>query len=127
MIFIVKNAFKNKKVIIIASILLVVGLVIPFGIFFITSIPQLNVAAMPYNILLWIIAFVYLLVGFVWGDVRVATWRKKNKEWDTKLPEDVNESIWKVRLTFYVPAFIIFATAIVFDIIYMIAGSYPFM
>ena len=122
-----KNAFKNKKVIIIGSILLVLGLGIPFGLFFITSIPQLNVSPTPYNMLLWIFAFVYILVGFIWGDARGASWRKKNKEWDSKLPEDVSNGIWKIRLTFYAPALIIFLVAIVFDIIYMISGSYPFM
>jgi hypothetical protein len=122
-----KNALKNKKVIIIASILLVIGLAIPFGLFFISTIPTLNISLIPYNILLWVFGFVYILIGFVWGDIRVASWRRKNKEWDSELPDDIKEMSWKTRLCFYIPGIAILAVGIIFDIIYMITNSYPFM
>ena len=122
-----KNAFKDKKVIIIALILLVVSLAISFGLFFITASPQLNLSIIPYNYLLWIFGFVFVLIGFIWGDARGATWRRKNKEWDSKLPDDLNTSIWKTRLTFYIPSVSLIAIGVVFEIIYMVSGAYPFM
>lgn len=121
-----KNLFKNKKFIITASILIVVGIGLPFGIFFFSRIPQLNMLTLNYNIFLWIFAFIYLLVGFVWGDVVVARWRKTNQEWDTKLPENIKTNVWKIRMTFYIPALVVFVVAIFFDVFALIAGFYPF-
>ena len=122
-----KNFLKNKNRLIISIILAFLGIGIPFAIYFISIIPQLNIAPLQYSIFLWIFAFVYLLIGFVWGDVVIARWRKVNKEWDTKLPDDVKENVWKIRLTFYLPAALVFLVAIVFDVFAMIAGFYPFM
>lgn len=122
-----KNAFKNKKVIIIALILFVIGLAISFGVFFITDNPKLNLQTIPYNYLLWIFGFVYVLIGFIWGDLRGASWRHKNKEWDTNFPEEVKTNIWKTRLTFYLPGVSLILTGVIFDIIFMASGAYPFM
>lgn len=80
-----------------------------------------------YNIFLWIFAFIYVLIGFVWGDVIIARYRKQNQEWDTKLPENIKKEAWKFRLYFYIPALLIFIAALFFDIFHMIAGFYPFM
>lgn len=122
-----KKFFKDIKLIIVSLVLTLVGLGLSFGLFFISQIPDLNMLTIQYIILLWIFAFVYLLIGFVWGDVIIARWRKANQEWDTKLPEDIEDKAWKARLYFYIPAVIIFVVAIVFDIFKMIAGFYPFM
>lgn len=122
-----RKFFKDIKLIIVSLVLTLVGLGLSFGLFFISQIPDLNMLTIQYIILLWIFAFVYLLIGFVWGDVIIARWRKANQEWDTKLPEDIKDKAWKTRLYFYIPAVIIFVVAIVFDIFKMIAGFYPFM
>lgn len=122
-----KKFFKDIKLIIVSLVLTLVGLGLSFGLFFISQIPNLNMLTIQYIILLWIFAFVYLLIGFVWGDVIIARWRKANQEWDTKLPEDIKDKAWKARLYFYIPAVIIFVVAIVFDVFKMIAGFYPFM
>ncbi len=122
-----KKFFKDIKLIIVSLVLTLVGLGLSFGLFFISRIPDLNMLTIQYIILLWIFAFVYLLIGFVWGDVIIARWRKANQEWDTKLPEDIKDKAWKARLYFYIPAVIIFVVAIFFDIFKMIAGFYPFM
>ena len=126
-ILLMKNALKHKLVYIIGSILLVVGLGVSFGAFLISIIPQLNMTTINYVYLLWIFGVVYLLVGFIWCDIRIANWRRKNKAWDDKVDPKVEESSWKARWTFWLPAFVILAVAVIFDLIAMGMGHYPFM
>ena len=119
-----KNALKKWKVWLFTIIMSVAGVGIPFAVFFITSaIP--NCPVVEYPILLGLFAAIYLLVGFVWGDLYVANWRRKNKNWDDKLPDEIREKAWTRHWPFYLAAATVFLVFISFEIVYWVSGGYP--
>ncbi len=122
--YLMKNALKKWKVWLFTIIMSVAGVGIPFAVFFITSaIPKCP--AVGYPILLGLFAAIYLLVGFVWGDLYVANWRRKNKKWDDKLPEEIREKAWTRHWPFYLAAATVFLVFISFEIVYWVSGGYP--
>ena len=121
-----KNALKNWKIWMFTAIMLVVGVGLPFLILVIT----LNVPDAPafyYPALLGAFAAIYLLVGFIWGDLYVANWRRKNKNWDDKLPDEVREKAWTRHWPFYLAAVTVFLVFISFEIVFWVTGAYPFI
>ena len=121
-----KNALKNWKIWMFTAIMSVVGVGLPFLILVIT----LNVPDAPafyYPALLGAFAAIYLLVGFIWGDLYVANWRRKNKNWDDKLPDEVREKAWTRHWPFYLAAVTVFLVFISFEIVFWVTGSYPFI
>ena len=121
-----KNAIKKWKVWLIAGILSVVGIALPFIILLITlNVPDSSPFMYPY--LLIAFAAIYLLVGFIWGDLHAANYRRKEKNWDGKLPDEVKTSTWSRHLPFYIAAIIVFSVFMVFEIIYWISGGYPWL
>lgn len=123
-----KNAFKSKKVYIIAAILSIVGLIIPFGILFITLIPSLNVSPFSgYPYLLGALMVIYFFIGFIWGDLKDASIRRKEKKWDDKLDENTKTMLWKRRLPFFLSSGVLLIAFIVVDAFYFFTGSFPFL
>lgn len=121
-----KNALKSKKVYIIGFILGFIGIAIPFGILGISLIPSLNLAPFSsYPYLLGALCALYFFIGFIWGDLKDASYRRKNKKWDDKLDSETKTMIWKRRLPFYLGALITFIPFLVIDIIWAITGSIP--
>ena len=121
-----KNALKKPRVWIIAAALSVIGVGVSFLVLVITLNVN-NARPFQYPLMLGVFAATYLLAGFVWGDLFVVHYRRKNKKWDDALPEDIKESAWSRRLPFYFAAATIFAVFMVFEIIYWVVGSYPFL
>ena len=119
-----KNALKKPKVWLFAAIMSVGEIGLSFGIFFLTSAFIDNFTA-EYPILLGLFAAIYLLIGFIWGDLYVANWRRKNKNWYDKLPEDVKTNAWTRHWPFYFAAITVFLVFISFEIVYWISGGYP--
>ena len=119
-----KKSLKNWKIWVIATALAVGGIAISFGVFFITANFVENFTA-EYPILLGLFAAIYLLVGFIWGDLYVANIRRKTKNWDDKLPEDVKIKAWNRHWPFYFAAATVFLVFISFEIVYWISGGYP--
>ncbi len=126
MLLYMKNAIKKFRVWIIAIALTVLGAGVPFLVLLITLNIE-NAAPFQYPLLLGAFAAAYLLVGFVWGDLHVAFYRRKVKNWDGELPPEIKESAWSRRLPFYLAAATIFTIFMVFEIIFWISGKYPFL
>lgn len=122
-----KKALKHTKVYIFAAILFSLGIIVPFGILAITLIPSLNTAPFQYQYLLWIFAAIYFLVGYLWCDLQVAHWRKVNQEWSGPADPLVLEKGWIARWSFWFPAMAIFLVCLVFEIIALVNGGYPFL
>jgi hypothetical protein len=122
-----KEALKHKKVYIIGSILLVIALAVTFVSLGITLIPELNLETIYYPYFLWIFAGIYFLVGFVWCDIRIAHWRRKTQNWDDFVDPEVKEKAWTARWTFWLPALAMLAVALIFEIIALSLGHYPFL
>ncbi len=121
-----KNALKHFKVWLFTAIMSVVGIGVPFLVTFITSeIP--NVPVVQYPVLHGVFGAIYLLVGFIWGDLYVANWRRKTKNWDDKLPDDIKEKAWIRHWPFYLAAATVFLVFISFEIVFWITGGYPFL
>lgn len=121
-----KNAIRKLKVWIIAIILTVIGIGVPFLVLVITLNLE-NTAAFQYPLLLGAFAASYLLFGFIWGDLYIANIRRKEKNWDGPLPQEVKDAGWSRKLPFYLSALTIFIVFMVFEIIFWITGNYPFL
>ena len=121
-----KNALKNYRVYIFGAILTVVGIGVPFLVLVITLNIE-NATPFVYPALLGAFAAFYLLVGFVWGDLHSVAYRRKNKNWDDELPEQIRVESWTRRWPFYLACIVIFVTFMVFEIIFWITGHYPFL
>ena len=119
-----KNALKKWKVWMFTAIMSVGGIGISFSVFFITA-NFANNFTVQYPILLGLFAAIYLLIGFIWGDLYVANWRRKTKNWDEKLPEDIRTNAWTRHWPFYLAAITVFLVFISFEIVYWITGGYP--
>ena len=121
-----KNALKKPRVWIIAAALSIVGAATPFIVLVITlNLPKAS--TFQYPLMLGVFSAVYLLVGFVWGDLHIVSYRRKNKNWDGALPEEIKTSAWSRRWPFYAAAITTFVVLLVFEIIFWATGSYPFL
>ena len=120
-----KKAAKSLKLNIIGAVIGLFGIGIPLGIYGITCIPSLNATPFPYIYLMFALAFLSLLLGFVVSDVQNARWRHKNSEYDTKLPEEIVDKAWSIRYPFYLGFVIIFSACMFFEIWFWISGEYP--
>ena len=121
-----KNALKKVRVWIIGAALTVIGVATPFIVLVITlNLPDSY--PFQYPLLLGAFAAIYLLVGFVWGDLYTANYRRKTKNWDGKLEEETKTTAWSRRWPFYIASAICFTVFMVFEIIFWISGSYPFL
>ena len=121
-----KNALKNKKVYIFGAILTAVGLAVPFVGLVITLNVE-NATPFPYPAILGAFAAAYVLIGFVWGDLHSVFYRRKNKNWDGELPPEIKTESWVRSLPFYLACIIIFSVFMVFEIIFWVTESYPFL
>ena len=121
-----KNALKKKKVWIIAAILATVAIGLPFLILVITlNIPKAR--PFQYPILHGAFFAVYILVGFVWSDLHTVAYRRKTKNWDGEVPEEIKTESWSRGLPFYLAAIATIVVFLVFEIIYWTTKSYPFL
>ena len=121
-----KNALKNKKVILFTAILSVVAIGVPFLVLVITLNID-NASPFYYPAMLGAMAASYLLIGYVWGDLHGVFYRRKNKEWDTPLPEEIKTECWVRRWPFFLACILTFVVFMVFEIIFWATGSYPFL
>lgn len=103
-----------------------VGLAVPFVGLVITLNVE-NAAPFPYPAILGAFAAAYVLIGFVWGDLHSVFYRRKNKNWDGELPPEIKTESWVRSLPFYLACIIIFSVFMVFEIIFWVTGSYPFL
>jgi len=105
--------------------MILVGLGVPFGIYGITCIPSLNLDPFPYPWLLWAITAIYFLLGFIIADIQVARHRRKTKNFDGKIEEDVRDKAWSIRFPFFFASAVLLTVGSVFEIWAFVAGSYP--
>lgn len=121
-----KKAFKNKKNYIFATILTFIGF-LPIIIEAILNIPALNSGnGETYVYATGLLAALYFMIGFIWADLYSANIRRKTKNWDGKLEEDVLIATWNRRIPWWIAAIITLVLLIVLSIIYAVTGHYPF-
>ncbi|MDY0346008.1 MAG: hypothetical protein WCR77_00650 [Bacilli bacterium] len=98
-----KKALHNWLTYVIGGALLLVAV----GIAIIPDIVDNYVATMEEWHAHYIFLFIgvaYIFVGFVWQDLLKAHHRRKTKNWDGPLSEDISNSAWAVSLPFYLAA-----------------------
>ena len=118
-----KDAFKNKKVYIVAAIALVVAALV-VTIWDIIALNSDNGFLQP-EMVVWAFAIIYVLIGYVAGDMVVVRYRRKEGQYDGKVPDEIRINAWIKRLEFFIPAILLFIAAITFDIIAVTTGTYP--
>ena len=120
-----KKAMKSLKLNLLGVGIGTLGFLIPFGIYGITMIPSLNANPFPFLWLVGVLMILFVLLGFIISDIQIARWRRKNKEWDTILPEEIKDKAWRIRYPFYLAALILLVIFLFFEIWYWISGTYP--
>ncbi|HPK67936.1 MAG TPA: hypothetical protein PLL42_04135 [Bacilli bacterium] len=63
------------------------------------------------------IGIALIFVGFVWQDLLKAQHRRKTKNWDGPLSEDVTNGAWAVSLPFYLAAVLSIIGGIIFTFV----------
>ncbi len=122
-----KEALKNKRIYIGAAILSVIGLGIPALFIGLSYVPSLDIGAAFYPYLLGIFAVGYFFIGYLWGDIKSAKYRKDQKNWDGELPEEEKTLLWSRRLPWFFAAAVVLIAFIVIEICYPFMGHYPFL
>ena len=121
-----KNSLKKKRIYIVAAALTVFGVGLPFLILVIT----LNIddaSPFQYPALLGAFAAIYLLGGYVWGDLHTVAYRRKTKNWDGELPENIKTESWTRRWPFFLAAIAVLVAFLVVEIIFWTTGHYPYL
>lgn len=122
-----KSAFKSVKTYVISSILLAISLGIIFGQYFIILYYFPEVNPWNYSYMLMGFGFLFILIGYVGGEIITGKYRHKTKKWNDKLPEDVSIRAWKFRLPFFIPSLILLIFAAIIEIIALnMGGNLPF-
>ena len=121
-----KKSLRDKKVWIIGAILSVIGIGVPFLVLVITLNVE-NASPFHYPAMLGAFFAIYILVGFIWGDLHTVGFRRKTKNWDGELPESVKVESWARRWPFYFAAILVFVVFMIFEIMYWVNGVYPFL
>ena len=104
----------------------VIGIGLPFLILVIT----LNIddaSPFQYPALLGAFAAVYLLIGYVWGDLHTVGYRRSEKNWDGELPEEIKIESWKRRWPFFLAALAVLVVFLIVEIIFWTTGHYPYL
>ena len=121
-----KKAFKNKMNYIFGGILSFIGF-LPFIIESILNIPAFNSGGGEWYVYATgLIATLYFLVGFIWGDLYSANIRRKTKNWDGPLPDDISTSAWNRRLPWWMATVLVVILLIVISLIFTFTGHYPY-
>lgn len=63
------------------------------------------------------IGIVYIFIGFVWQDLLKAHHRRKTKNWDGPLPEEIANSAWARCAPFYAAAILSIIAGIIFTFV----------
>ena len=124
--YLMKKALKNFKVWLFTAIMSIVGIGVPFLVLVITLNVD-NATPFVYPLLHGAFAAIYLLIGYIWGDLHTVIYRRKNKNWDDELPEEIKVSAWVRRWPFFLAAASVFLVFISFEIAHLIMGGYPFI
>ena len=119
-----KNSLKNYIVWLIAIGLSIISIGVPYLVLYLT---YKNPQPFVYPLLHLAIAGVYILAGFISGDVVIISWRQKNKNWNDDLPPEIKQKAWNIRMPFYISAAFTFTVFLVSQAYYLIIGHYPFI
>lgn len=119
-----KNSLKNYIVWLIAIALAVVSIGVPYLIMIWS---RKSADPFIYPLLHLAIAGVYVLAGFISGDVIVISFRHKAKDWNNDLPIEVKQKAWNIRMPFYIAAALTFLVFLFSQAFYLIIGHYPFL
>ena len=121
-----RNALKLKRTYIVAAILAVIGLGIPYGIFGITLLPSVDASPFEYEYLLLIFLVVYILAGYVTWDMTRVRWRRKNKVWDGPIDPEIVDKSWGSSMFFFLASIILLIVVAINEIYALANGVYPF-
>lgn len=101
-----KKAFTNWKNYLIALILVIIALLFAF-------IPAYAVRYSWFGVVNWdwipeypilFCAALFVLIGFVWQDLHKANYRRKVKNWDKELPQNIKDEGWARCCALFVAA-----------------------
>lgn len=101
-----KKAFKNFWCYINGFILYLIPMAIAFipRLLVFYAVSDINWPSSYPSYVLLFSAFAYLLIGFIWQDLKRARERHKTKNWDKALPEEFLYKCWRIFAPFIIAA-----------------------
>ena len=118
-----KKALKDFRTYLFGSFLAVISIGLPYLLFFVIKEKE----PFQYPLLHVAIAAFYFLVGFIYADIYLIIYRKKNDAWNEEIPQEKKDSAWLRRMPFYFAAILTIIVFLVSQVFSWITGSYPFM
>lgn len=118
-----KKALKDFRTYLFAIALSVLSIGLPYLLFFLVREKE----PFQYPLLHVAIAATYFLIGFIYADIYIIIYRKKNDAWNDELPQEKKDSAWMRRMPFYMAAILTITVFLVSQVICWITGSYPLM
>jgi hypothetical protein len=120
-----KEELKKLSTWITIIILVATGLIVSFGLYFITAYTNLFgsfVVSMPYGVEIVLIVFIllYFAYGFITTDFREARIRYKDKNWNGELEEKEVRRKNRFRTSPWMSALILFIVVVILEIVYLI-------
>lgn len=119
------KSLKKTKIIVFSVILAITSIGISFLVFGISI--WLGKEKFPYYIPLIIFSFIYGFLAYLFGDLRIISYRKEVQEFNPVIPDNVQEEIWDRRVPFIASLIATLVVLAIFFIIRLITGNWPFL
>lgn len=120
-----KQSLQKIKTYIIASILTVISVGTSFLIYFLVK--NLANQTFPYYMFLIIFSFLYALLAYISGDIVIFKFKRSSDEINPIIPKEVEERAWIYRAPFVVALVLTLLVLLVFFIISLFMGRWPFL
>ena len=118
-------SLKRPLTYILTAIFTLIGVGVPFLVFGITK--ATGNAPFPYYYLHLMFACLYALFAYVFGDIVLVTYRRKNPSAMGEVSPEANLKIWTLRWPFIFSLLILLILFAVFYIIFAVTHSWPLM
>ena len=97
-----------------------IGLGVPFIAYAIDK-------SFPYPYLILIIGCIYAILAYVFGDIIIVKYKRKNPNVVDKFPVEVEKSIWTARWPFIFSFILLVIIFVIFFIIFKTTGHWPLL
>ena len=118
-----KNVLKDYRTWLISLAISTVSIGVPYLLFFLIKTKE----PLQYPLLHLALAALLFLIGFIYGDVYLIIYKKKNDCWNEEVPIEKKESAWFRRMPFYISSLLTLTVFLVSFLFNLIAGHYPFL
>ncbi len=113
-------SLKHYQTYLITILILGIGIGVPFIAYAIDK-------SFPYPYLILIIACIYAILAYVFGDIIIVRYKRKNPNVMDKFPIEIETNIWTVRWPFIFSFILLLIIFVIFFVIYKTTGHWPLL